>query len=42
MTVGVGTGFKLAERRFQAGERLFAAAAAPEEKAEICDDLAFW
>jgi hypothetical protein len=37
----VGTGFKLAERRFQAGERLFAAAAAPEEKAEICDDLAF-
>jgi hypothetical protein len=36
----VGTGFKLAERRLQAGERLFAAAAAPEEKAEICDDLA--
>jgi hypothetical protein len=40
-TVGVGTGFKLAERRLQAGERLFMAAAAPEEKAEICDDLAF-
>jgi hypothetical protein len=37
----VGAGFKLAERRLQAGERLFAAAAAPEEKAEICDDLAF-
>jgi hypothetical protein len=37
----VGTGFKLAERRLQAGERFFAAAAAPEEKAEICDDLAF-
>jgi hypothetical protein len=37
----VGTGFKLAERRLQAGERLFVAAAAPEEKAEIWDDLAF-
>jgi hypothetical protein len=39
-TVGGGAGFKLVERCLQAGERLLAAAAASEEKAEICDDLA--
>jgi len=36
----MGAGFKLVERRLQAGERLFAVAAAPEEEAEVCDDLA--
>jgi hypothetical protein len=36
----VGAGFKLAERRLQAGERLFAVAAPSVEEAEVCHHLA--
>jgi hypothetical protein len=36
----MGARLKLEERRLQARERLFPAAAAPVEKAEVCDDLA--
>jgi hypothetical protein len=39
-TVGMGAGLKLVERRLQAGERLFPAAAAPVEEAEVRNDLA--
>ena len=36
----MGAGLKLVERRLQAGERLFPAAAAPVEEAEVRNDLA--